>query len=95
MAESVHHCPFLNRAEIRCSENFSLDRLDHAFRYCFDRYNSCAVYRELLGERHGKQGATGIHHGEHSYVQITIGHGADRFAQRPARAAAVPAVSGV
>jgi hypothetical protein len=46
-----NHCPFLNRADVRCGENFSLERLDHAYQYCFDRYQTCAIYHELLVER--------------------------------------------
>lgn len=51
MTENVHHCPFLNRADSRCSEHFSLDRLGHTFDYCFGYYEGCAVYLELLVER--------------------------------------------
>jgi len=51
MAEHGHHCPFLNRADVRCSTHFSLERLDRAFAYCFDRYQQCGVYLELLVER--------------------------------------------
>jgi hypothetical protein len=51
MNERAHHCPFLNRADDRCSTNFSLDRLDHAFGYCFGSYAQCAMYAELLNER--------------------------------------------
>jgi hypothetical protein len=45
------HCPFLNRADDRCSTHFRLDHLDEAFDHCFDRYPECAVYQELLLER--------------------------------------------
>jgi hypothetical protein len=48
---SVPHCPFLNRDDPRCAENFSLDRLDHALRFCFDNYRSCSTYLQLLVER--------------------------------------------
>jgi hypothetical protein len=51
MPEEVEHCPFLNRADDRCGDHFSLDSLEHAFRYCFDRYKACPVYLELLVER--------------------------------------------
>jgi len=50
-AQTGHHCPFLNRADARCGENFSLERLDHAYEYCFNRYQTCAIYHELLVER--------------------------------------------
>ena len=49
--EADCHCPFLNRADERCSNHFRLDHLERAFEQCFDRYHGCAVYRELLGER--------------------------------------------
>jgi|SRR5690348_13139462 len=51
MTERAHHCPFLNRADDRCSNNFSLDRLDHAFAFCFGSYAQCPLYAELLDER--------------------------------------------
>jgi hypothetical protein len=51
MTEQGHHCPFLNRSDSRCSRHFSLDNLGHAFDYCFDHYDGCSVYRELLAER--------------------------------------------
>lgn len=51
MAERVHHCPFLNRADSRCASNFSLGRLGEALDHCFDRYGTCEVYADLLLER--------------------------------------------
>jgi hypothetical protein len=45
-----HHCPFINRADERCSEHFHLDDLNHAFDFCFDRFKRCPVYKERLGE---------------------------------------------
>jgi hypothetical protein len=51
MTDQGHHCPFLNRADSRCSRHFSLDSLGHAFDYCFDYYEGCSVYLELLVER--------------------------------------------
>jgi len=51
MTTQGHHCPFLNRADSRCSRHFSLDNLDHAFDFCFDYYTGCSVYLELLAER--------------------------------------------
>jgi hypothetical protein len=50
-AQPGDHCPFLNRADSRCGEKFSLDHLDHAYHYCFDRYSTCAIYHQLLAER--------------------------------------------
>jgi hypothetical protein len=51
MSASVNHCPFLNRTDARCSKHFCLDHLQHAFKFCFDRYKACPVYLELLVER--------------------------------------------
>lgn len=51
MTEQSQHCPFLNRSDSRCSRHFSLDSLGHAFDYCFDHYDGCSVYLELLAER--------------------------------------------
>lgn len=51
MSDRVLHCPFLNRADTRCSNHFSLDRLGHAFQHCFNQYKSCPTYLELLVER--------------------------------------------
>jgi hypothetical protein len=45
------HCPFLNRSDRRCSEFLSLDRIAHAFDYCFGEYKTCPMYLELLTER--------------------------------------------
>ena len=50
-----HHCPFLNRADHRCSAFFSIERLQHAFEHCFDAYRSCEVYHELLAERQSRR----------------------------------------
>lgn len=51
MPDHGEHCPFLNRADRRCSNFFSLERLEHAFGCCFNEYDRCPVYRELLVER--------------------------------------------
>ena len=51
MSDSIHHCPFLNRCDDRCSTNFSLERLSNAYDYCVGDYAACGVYRELLTER--------------------------------------------
>ena len=59
MSDHRDHCPFLNRSDARCSAHFSLNHLDDAFEQCFDRYQSCAVYRELLKERRDRRAAAG------------------------------------
>ncbi|HWE02287.1 MAG TPA: hypothetical protein VG326_07720 [Tepidisphaeraceae bacterium] len=51
MSDHGQHCPFLNRSDARCSTNFSLERLDNAYDYCFGQYADCPVYLELLVER--------------------------------------------
>ena len=59
MAEHEPHCPFLNRADYRCSNHFSLDRLDRAFTHCFGEYQTCSSYLEMLSERQNRQPAGG------------------------------------
>ncbi|WP_428940822.1 hypothetical protein [Fontivita pretiosa] len=71
------HCPFLNRADPRCARAFSLENLDHAFRYCFGRYTACTVYLELLVERRVKQTASAPArmrgtYDQHRAVQLTL-----------------------
>src|SRR5688500_14147836 len=56
MPKRGEHCPFLNRADDRCSANFSLDHLQHAFHHCFGTYRACPVYYELLAERRERRG---------------------------------------
>lgn len=51
MSDHGHHCPFLNRSDARCSRNFSLDRLNNTYDYCFGQYAACSIYLELLVER--------------------------------------------
>jgi len=58
MSDHGHHCPFLNRTDSRCGEHLKIDRLDHAFEYCFDVYAACPVYLDLLIERRTKSADT-------------------------------------
>jgi hypothetical protein len=51
MSDHGDHCPFLNRSDARCSKNFSLDRLNNTYDYCFGEYAACSTYLELLVER--------------------------------------------
>ena len=60
MSDRVVHCPFLNRADTRCSRHFSLDDLEHAFDHCFDRYKTCPTYLELLVERRVRRAGDSI-----------------------------------
>jgi hypothetical protein len=46
-----NHCPFLNRSDVRCSTNFSLERINNTYDYCFGQYSACSVYLEMLVER--------------------------------------------
>jgi hypothetical protein len=78
MSSDATHCPFLNRADSRCSDAFNIDNLDHAFRYCFGRYTSCPVYAELLVERRMKrfeaalpESAQRSHDGE-QIIQVSV-----------------------
>jgi hypothetical protein len=87
-AHHGHHCPFLNRADARCGENFSLERLDHAYEYCFNHYQTCAIYHELLVERRVRR----ISGQATTQVQLTISH---PHAQQRSELEGVPAVSGV
>lgn len=63
MADHDHYCPFLNRSDARCSKNFSLDRLNNTYDYCFGQYSACSVYLELLVERRLRraQESIGVH----------------------------------
>ena len=54
------HCPFLNRTDTRCSDNFHLDRLQHAFKYFFDGYKTCPTYLELLVERRVRRSESAV-----------------------------------
>lgn len=81
MSDQSHHCPFLNRADARCSRHFSLDALGYAFDHCFGYYEGCGVYVELLVERRVRRAraheleSTGAHdvHTPHApLVQLTI-----------------------
>ncbi len=59
MSNHESHCPFLNRADSRCANHFSLDKLDRAFDHCFGAYHSCATYMEMLDERKERQAHEG------------------------------------
>src|SRR4051812_41858176 len=77
----VEHCPFLNRSDPRCTESsFKLHRLSHALGFCFDRYQACSVYRELLSERRARHARNARNTGNPNvFVQLTLS------AQQPAR----------
>jgi hypothetical protein len=80
MPDRSHHCPFLNRADARCSKHFSIDALGYAFDHCFDYYEGCGVYLELLVERrvrrargHDFDGAAADAYAHQApFVQLTV-----------------------
>jgi hypothetical protein len=79
-SDQAQHCPFLNRADARCSDAFSLEKLDHAFKYCFGRYTYCSVYMELLIERRMRRSAAAEHvgvaeHAEHEHASFSSSSG--------------------
>jgi hypothetical protein len=93
MATKAHHCPFLNRADARCGEALSLEKLDHAFHYCFGRYTACNVYLELLIERRVRRSAAAEHAGHgNGIIQVTV-HRSNNPDQR--NPSSVPALPGV
>ncbi|MGH7180321.1 MAG: hypothetical protein ACREJC_23280 [Tepidisphaeraceae bacterium] len=88
MTHRGDHCPFLNRANQRCAEHFSLDRLGHAFEYCFNTYAACPVYQELLEERQARRGQISqVSDGASRLVQVTISASAAIAARRSGPAA--------
>jgi hypothetical protein len=102
MTETGHHCPFLNRADARCSRHFSLDDLGHAFDYCFGFYEGCSVYLELLVERrvrrargHDTDGAGDASHGHSDRERLTQLTIAGRVAHGPADPALVSHAPGL
>jgi hypothetical protein len=80
------HCPFLNRTDERCSDFFSIERLDHAFGFCFGEYRQCKVYLEMLVERRVRRLTGRVETAERGdanspLIQVTL-HG--RFQTAPA-----------
>lgn len=43
-------CPFVDKADVRCSAHLTFRNLFSAFEHCADRYNCCRVYGELMHE---------------------------------------------
>ena len=89
MHDMSDHCPFLNRSDSRCSDSFRLSQLQHAFKHCFDAYQSCPVYAQQLAERQGRRAAVAavsggaVKHAQ-SFVTLTV---PTRYAPQPQRAA--------
>lgn len=46
-------CPFVNRADARCSEHLTMGGMGYAFEHCFSKYESCPLHAELMQERSG------------------------------------------
>ena len=92
MPDTVEHCPFLNRSDERCAENFNIDHLQHAFRFCFGRYKTCPSYIELLVERRIRRGeaaermaaSAAVNHANDRFVELTISAGHAQLAARAA-----------
>ena len=43
-------CPFVDRDDSRCSNRFSLGRIDQAFCVCFDAFHVCPMYHQITSE---------------------------------------------
>ncbi len=44
-------CPFLEQADPRCADHFSLINIADAFSHCVGRHQACPVYQRLLTDR--------------------------------------------
>jgi hypothetical protein len=73
------NCPFLDRADERCSNCFRLEHIKHAFKFCFGRYKACPMYLQLQVERRirGLESAVlePMRDENDALVQITVGAG--------------------
>ncbi|HEX8524432.1 MAG TPA: hypothetical protein VF669_19405 [Tepidisphaeraceae bacterium] len=95
MKQLGRYCPFLNRADARCSAHFKLDGLSQAYRFCFDRYKSCPLYLQLLIERRVRRSDAAERMREDAHdpiVTITISARTDRAIAHPAGLPAAPGV---
>jgi len=43
-------CPFLEQADVRCADHWSLKNIVRAFACCAGNYTSCPVYQQRYGE---------------------------------------------
>jgi hypothetical protein len=84
MSNHESHCPFLNRADSRCANHFSLDKLDRAFDHCFGAYQSCPTYSEMLSERRDRQSAEGHRVTSHGGLTSTVVYANLTVRTRPA-----------
>ena len=94
MSDREPHCPFLNRADHRCSTFFSIEQLQHAFEHCFHAYKSCSVYQELLVERQSRrsQAASGTRGGQFAWTTACGSGGAASQQQSHAGTRSTPFV---
>ena len=90
MSEHESHCPFLNRADYRCSNHFSLDKLDRAFEHCFGKYQACGTYQEILDERQARQPADGHLVTTHAGLTGTVVYANLTVRSRPANVTVTP-----
>jgi hypothetical protein len=85
MADS---CPFINRADKRCSGHFNLDGLEAAFAHCFGDFESCPHHAQMSCEEavieKPMEESDGRNRHARSPVQITV---TARRSQRLAAAA--------
>ena len=40
-------CPYIDKADTRCSDHLTFRNVGHAFEYCAGKYCSCPVFRYL------------------------------------------------
>jgi hypothetical protein len=93
MSDHESHCPFLNRADRRCSNHFSLDKLDQAFDHCFGKYQACGTYQEMLGERRWRQSSDTQLVSSHAGLTGTVVYANLTIRKRPANVTVTPVVT--
>ena len=83
----AEYCPFLNRADERCSGHFNLDGLEQAFAHCFGDFAACPHHQEMSREREAQNARAEDENGGNGHcdpIQVTI---SARTRQRLAAAA--------
>ena len=68
----AEYCPFLNRADERCSGHFNLDGLEQAFAHCFGDFESCPHHGELSRERAAEQARVEDADGRYSHCNSSV-----------------------
>ncbi len=84
MSDHESHCPFLNRADYRCANHLSLEKLDRAFDHCFGQYQACPTYQEMLGERRRSQPDGGHLAASPAGLTVAVVHANLTVRKRPA-----------